>query len=136
MRDAKDQVTFPEGWTAGGARSLTTWLSVVGDVDGQRKDIPALGGDIVLTSHAFTAGARAAAKLGPVKQFAQVTSGVLLLHGDAFGSGQTTTTWVIAPGLGLDYAVAKAWAARLEVDVRFVRTGQQVRAVAAIVYRR
>ena len=71
LRDTTDRVTFPAGWTLGGGRSLTSWLSVVGELDGQRKTIPSIGSNIVLTSNGFTIGARASARVGPFTEFAQ-----------------------------------------------------------------
>ena len=136
MRDTTDRVTFPAGWDVGALRSLTTWLSVVGEVDGQRKSIPSFASNIVLTSRAFTLGARASARLGRVTEFAQISGGVLRSDGDAFGQTSTSSSYVIQPGLGLDYPLGKRWAARIETDLRWIDTGQQLRGVAALVYRR
>ena len=136
LRDTTDRVTFPAGWTLGGGRSLTSWLSVVGELDGQRKTIPSIGSNIVLTSNGFTIGARASARVGPFTEFAQLSSGVVREGGDAFGASSASTFVVIQPGLGLDYPLGKRWAARGEGEVRRIRTGQQLRGVAALVYTR
>ena len=136
LRDTTDRVTFPVGWTLGGGRSLASWLSVVGEIDGQRKTIPSIGSNIVLTSNGFTVGARASTRVGPFIEFAQLSSGVVRENGDAFGASSVSTFVVIQPGLGLDYPLGKRWAARGEVDVRRISTGQQLRAVAVLVYRR
>jgi hypothetical protein len=136
MRDTTDRVTFPTGWDAGALRSLTTWLSVVGELDGQRKSIPSFASNIVLTSRALTLGARASARLGRVTEFAQVCGGVLRSDGDAFGQTSTSTSYIVQPGLGLDYPLGRRWAARIEADVRWIDTGQQLRGVVALVYRR
>src|SRR4051794_11063053 len=97
LRETKDQITFPAGWTFGAARIVNTWLAVVVDVDGQRKTIPSIGSDIVLTSHSFLAGARASRALGRFTESAQVCAGVLRAGGDAFGASSRSTSFAIQP---------------------------------------
>lgn len=136
LRDTKDQLTFPAGWTAGAAAALNRWLSVVADVDGQRKTIPSIGSDIVLTSHAFLAGGRGSTRLGRFTEWAQVCVGVFVARGDAFGSSEASSSFAVQPGLGLDYPVSAHWSARAQLDLRWIRTGEQVRVGGSIVYRR
>jgi hypothetical protein len=136
LREEKDQVTFPLGWTAGAALSLNRWLSVIADVDGQRKAIPSIGSDIVLTSHAFLVGGRASATLGRFTESAQVCVGLFRASGDAFGSSNSSTSFTVQPGLGLEYPIASRWSVRAGVDLRLIPTGEQARVTAAVVYRR
>lgn len=135
LRETKDQITFPAGWTAGAARSVNGWLSIVADVDGQKKSIPSIGSDIVLTSHAFLVGGRASKSLGRFTESAQVTLGILRADGDAFGSSSRSTAFALQPGLALEYPIAGQWSARAGVDLRLIHTGEQLRVVGAIVFR-
>jgi hypothetical protein len=136
LRETQDQVTFPAGWIVGAAHPIGAWLSVLGEIDGQRKAIPSIGSDIVLSSHAFTVGARASTRIGRVTEFAQLCGGLFRADGDAFGSRSTSMSFALQPGLGIEYPAQRTWAFRTEVDVRWIHTGQQVRGVASVVYRR
>jgi hypothetical protein len=120
----------------GAARPLNSWLAVLVEVDGQRKTIPSIDSDIVLTSHAFLAGARASAQLGRFIESAHLSAGSYRAGGDAFGSSSSINYFAIQPGLGLDYVLADRWSARAQLDVRWIRTSQQIRIAASIVYRR
>jgi hypothetical protein len=136
LREENDQVTFPLGWTAGAALALNRWLSLLADVDGQRKAIPSIGSDIVLTSHAFLAGGRASARLGRFTESAQLCVGLFRAAGDAFGSSSSSTSFAVQPGLGLEYPIAGRWSARAGVDLRWIPTGEQARVTATVVYGR
>jgi hypothetical protein len=136
LREENDQVTFPRGWTAGAALPLQRWFSVIADVDGQRKAIPSIGSDIVLTSHAFLVGGRASATLGRFRESAQICVGLFRATGDAFGSTSSSTSFAVQPGLGLEYPIASRWSARAGVDLRWIPAGEQARVTASVVYRR
>jgi hypothetical protein len=131
--DITDTINFPAGWVAGAAVRVNHWLSIAADVDGQYKTIPSFGSDLYLTSHALTAGLRASARLGRFTEFGQVLGGIVQSTGTAFGATDTTTRAAVQPGLGLDYPLSANWAVRGELDVRFISTGQEIRAAAGIV---
>jgi hypothetical protein len=131
--DVTDKINFPAGWVAGAAVRVNHWLSVAGDVDGQYKTIPFIGSDTHLTSHAFSGGLRASAAIGRFVEYGQVLAGVVQSTGTAFGTTDTTTQAILQPGLGLDYPLTAKWAIRGALDVRFISTGQEIRATTGIV---
>ena len=61
--------------------------------------------------------------------------------GSAFGSTTSSRSLGIQPGVGVDYPLAHAWAARAELDFRVILSPpdtsgtSQYRFVAALVYR-
>jgi len=142
-RDPRDEVTLPSGWMAGAAIGVTPALSVVGDISGQYKTIPLLNTDARLRVHTVMGGLRASAKVGPLTEFAQLLAGVVRTSGSAFGGSSSSQSFGIQPGVGLDYPLARAWAARAELDVRLIHSqpdttngGYQFRFAVALVYRR
>ena len=136
LRETKDQVTFPAGWIVGAAQSINSWLSVVGEVDGQQKTIPSIGSDIVLSSHAFTDRGACGRANRTGDRICSPVRRSLRADGDAFGSSSTSTSFAFQPGAGVEYPAGRTWAARAELDLRWIHTGQQVRGVASLVYRR
>jgi hypothetical protein len=133
LNDAIDQVTFPVGWTVSTAWHLTEWLSAVGDVDGQYKTIPVIGSNVRLTSHSVTGGLRAAARVGPFIEFGQLLAGVAQATGALFGSTETIRRSIVQPGVGLDYPLRGGWAMRVELDIRLIATGRELRLATGIV---
>ena len=86
-------------------------------------------------------GLRASARLGRLTEFGQILAGVVRTSGSAFGSTTSGQSLGIQPGVGIDYPLTRAWAARAELDVRLIATqpdttngGYQYRFVAALVY--
>jgi hypothetical protein len=134
LREANDQVTFPAGWIVGAAGSVNSWLWVTADIDGQRKTVPSIGSDIVLSSHAFLLGGRAATRIGRFTESAQLSAGLLRASGDAFGSSSASSSFAVQPGLGLQYPIAGRWGIRGTVDLRLIHTGEQIRISATLVY--
>jgi hypothetical protein len=140
--DPRDEVTLPSGWMAGAAIGVTPALSVVGEISGQYKTIPLLNADARLSAHTAMGGLRASANVGRLTEFAQILAGVARTSGSAFGATDTSRAPGIQPGVGVDYPLARAWAARAELDVRLIRSqpdatngGHQYRFAAALVYR-
>ena len=113
---------------------LNGWLSIAADLDGHDKTIPAFGSDIHLSANAIMAGAKVSAKLGHFIEFGQLLGGRLRTEGTEFGSTDTNTVWALQPGAGLDLPLKKTLAIRSELDLRFINTGQELRAVAGAVY--
>src|SRR5712692_1687134 len=94
--DAKNDISLPAGWLAGGAIGINEWLSAVVDVTGL---------------------------------------------GAAFGFTETTNAFALQPGGGIDYPLTARFAARGQLDVRFIRNepngnegGNEYRFSAALVY--
>jgi hypothetical protein len=135
LHDGTDHVTFPAGVSIGGSMALRPWLAVVADVDHQRKTLPSFFSDITLTSTGVMAGARASSRIGAFTEFVQVMAGGVSSTGTLFGTTDTTNHVAVQPGIGLDYALGTRWAARGELDIRWLSTGNELRYVAALVYR-
>jgi hypothetical protein len=132
---------FTLGWTAGLARPVWRAVAAVGEVSGHYKTRTTFDADVTLSFHAFLAGPRVAARIGPLTEFAQVLAGAVHGRGSAFGTTVSVTDLAAQPGGGVDYPLGARLAARLELDYRWIRgsdgrpSANQFRAVAALVYR-
>ena len=109
--DPRDAVTLPAGWVAGAALPITSAIAVVADVSGQYKTIALFTSDGHLSVHTVMGGVRAAARIGRLTEFAQVLIGIAHTSGSAFGSTTTATVLGVQPGGGIEYPLARAWAA-------------------------
>lgn len=141
-RDPRDEITLPAGWVAGAAMKLTPTFSVVADVSGQYRTIALVNTDARLSAHTLMGGVRASGQIGALTEFVQVLAGVVRASGSAFGSTSTARSLGIQPGVGLDYPLTHAWAARVELDVRLQgnqpdasNEGYEYRFAAALIYR-
>lgn len=142
VHDPKNDISLPAGWIAGAAVPLSGWLDVVADASGGYKTEEAFGAPVRLSAHALLFGGRAGARIGRLIEFAQILAGVVRGTGTAFGFTETTSTFAVQPGAGVDYPVSTHLAARAQVDVRFIRNkpngneaGYEYRFAAALVYR-
>ena len=116
-----DQNSLRVGWMAGAARPiLNDWLAIVGDVSGHRKRRLTFDGDVTLSFQAYMGGVRAAARIGPFIEFAQLLAGVVRSSGSQFGIEVHDSGFALQPGGGLDYPFASRLAARIEFDYRTV----------------
>jgi hypothetical protein len=136
-------VTLPAGWIAGAALSLSPALSIVADASGQSKTLALFDTEARLSVLTLMGGVRASARIGVLTEFVQVLAGVVRASGSAFGATTTARSASVQPGVGVEYPLAKAWAARAELDVRVMRSqpgatngSVQYRFAAALVYRR
>lgn len=134
MRVPNENLNFTVGWDVGTSVLLWRWLSIAADVDGHVSTIPSLGSDIKLTSHGFTAGARASARLGAFTEFGEALVGTVRSTGTLFGTTETTSHAVLQTGVGLDYPVSSRWAVRGELAARWLTTGHELRGVVGLVY--
>jgi hypothetical protein len=142
VHDAKNDVSLPTGWLAGGALQIAGFLSAVADVSGGYDTEEAFGADLRVRAHGVFGGGRAAARLGRLTEFAQLLAGLVRGSGSAFGFTDTTTAFALQPGVGVDFPLADRLAARGQLDVRFIRNqpngneaGYEYRFSAALVYR-
>jgi len=133
---------FPAGWIAGVARPLSSWLAIAAEASGHYKERQSLDETVRLSFHAVMAGPRASARVGRLTEFAQVLAGAAHGHASAFGIEVGDTAFSLQPGAGVDVPLASRWAARLEVDYRWIRSSRdgrepanQLRASAALVFR-
>ena len=141
-RDPRDAVTLPAGWVAGAAVGVGRSFALVADVSGQYKTVPLVGSDAHLSIHTVMGGSRASARVGRLTEFGQVLAGVVRAGGSAFGSSSVNYSLGIQPGVGVDYPLTRAIAARAEMDVRLILSqpntsdlGYQYRLGASLVYR-
>jgi hypothetical protein len=142
VHDAKNDVSLPAGWLAGGAVQLAGWLSAVADASGSYNTEQLFGADIQMRAHGVLGGGRASAPLGPLTEFAQLLVGIVRGSGTAFGFTDTANAFAVQPGVGLDYPLTDRLAARGQLDVRFIhnqpggnQAGYEYRISAALVYR-
>lgn len=142
VHDAKNDISLPAGWIAGGAVAITQWLAAAADVSGSYKTEEAFGAALHFRTHAIVAGGRVQARLGRATEFAQLLAGLVRGSGTAFGFSETTNAFAVQPGAGLDYPLTDRLAVRGQVDVRFIRNqpegneaGYEYRFSAAVVYR-
>jgi hypothetical protein len=142
-RDPRDEVTLPRGWAVAAALTLTPTFSAVADFSGQYQTVALFNSDARLSVFAAMGGLRAAARIGALTEFGQLLAGVVRASGSAFGSTTSANSFSIQPGVGLDYPLATAWAARAQLDLRLIaaqwdtfNAGYQYRFVAGLVYQR
>ncbi|HKB13637.1 MAG TPA: hypothetical protein VKD69_23380 [Vicinamibacterales bacterium] len=142
VHDAKNDITLPAGWLAGGALQITRWLSAVADVSGGYRTDDLFGAELDMRVHGVVAGGRASARLGRVTEFVQLLGGVVRGSGVAFGFTDTTNAFALQPGVGIDYPLSSRIAARGQLDARFIRNqpagneaGYEYRFSVALVYR-
>jgi hypothetical protein len=134
-----DDDSFPVGWTAGAARRVWRAVSIAGEATGHYKTRTTLDADVRLSYHAFLGGPRASTSIGRVTEFVQALAGVVHGRGSAFGTTVTVTDLALQPGGGVDYALGRRLAARLQLDYRWIRGSNgrnavsQFRAVAGLV---
>jgi hypothetical protein len=132
---------FPAGWFAGLAHRVWRRVDLVGEVGGQYKHGVTLDEDVTMTFHAVLAGPRVSIRLGPASGFSQALVGIV--HGSAsgFGASVSVTDLSIQPGGGIDVPLAGRFAARFEMDYRWIRgadsreAANQFRIAAGLVYR-
>jgi hypothetical protein len=131
---------FGLGWAGGIAQPVWRAIAAVGEVSGHYKTRTTLDNDVTLTFYAFMAGPRASAAIGRVSEFAQALVGAVHGTGSAFGTTVSTTAFAIQPGGGIDYPIGSRFAARLELDYRWIKgtdggaADDQFRLVAAFVF--
>jgi hypothetical protein len=142
VHDAKNDISLPAGWIAGGALPIAGWLSAVADVSGSYRTEEAFGEALQMRAHGVFGGARASARLGRLTEFAQLLAGIVRGSGTAFGFTETTNAFTTQPGVGVDYPLTDRMSARGQLDVRFIRNqpdgneaGYEYRFSAAVVYR-
>lgn len=133
---------FPLGWAAGVAWPASRTIAVAGDISGQYKTRTTFDDDVKLAFHAFMAGPRARARIGRVAEFAQILVGAVHAHGSGFGVTTSVTALGVQPGGGVDYPLGSRFAARLELDYRWIKgssdgrqAANQFRALVGLVYR-
>lgn len=122
---------FPLGWIAGGARPIASWMAAAGEISGHYKHKTTFDDDVSLSFHAFMAGPRVHARLGPITEFAQLLAGAAHARGSAFGVTVSSTALSLQPGGGIDYQLRPRLAARLELDYRWIRGAGEGRAHAS-----
>lgn len=135
--DPLDRVTL-RGWTADAAVRLVSWLSAVGETGAARRTVF----EIELRQFALLGGARAAARIGPFTEFVQLMAGLSrsgsTILGDSVNEGNA---FALQPGIGVDVPLGGLFAARFQIDRRWLLGGEfvaddrhEARLAAALVY--
>ena len=142
LHDPRDDANLPAGWMAGATMPVSAWLSIAGEVGGNRRTVSGYGSDLRLSVFAAMAGPRASARIGRFTEFVQVLAGVVYGRGSGFGVTSANTAFGVQPGIGLDYPLTSRLAGRVQVDARVIRgrsdgasPGDQIRALTGLVYR-
>lgn len=133
LRDQNEEISL-SGWAAGGSIHLTRWFSIAVDVGGHYKTLPLVGGDAKLSAHTVMAGGRASIAVGRFVEFVQLIAGPAYTRGTVFGLASRDTLFAVQAGLGLDAPLKPHLAARVQFDVRRLRTGRELRAIAGLVF--
>ena len=109
-----DGVNVPVGWLVSPARSMNSWLGVVGEVAGNYKIYE--DGD-TLWVHTFQGGVRLASRANPnVTPFGQFLLGGIHVRGDEGGGNvDSETHFSIEPGGGVDVPLRGRMSARIAV---------------------
>jgi hypothetical protein len=134
LHDSTQDLSLPVGWAASASTHLNRWLSIVVDADGHYKTIPLVGGDVSLTLHSVMAGGRTSLAVGRFVEFVQIVFGPVRSHGSTFGLTSSDTHFGGQGGLGLDVPLKGRLAARVEFDVRIIRTAHEFRTTVGLVY--
>src|SRR5579872_1407470 len=85
------------GWLADGGMEITPWLAAVAEASDARTTIL----DVTLRTIAVTAGPRAAARIGPFVEFAQLTAGWAQFRSTVFDDTTAGNHFVLQPGGGV-----------------------------------
>jgi hypothetical protein len=142
VHDAKNDISLPAGWIAGGALQIVGTLSAVADLSGSYNTEEVFGDELRMRAHAVLGGGRGSARLGRLTEFAQLLAGIVRGSGTAFGFTETTSAFTLQPGVGVECRLGSHLAARGQLDARFIRNqpggneaGYEYRFSAALVYR-
>ncbi len=140
MVDDITGLIFPVGWVAGVAGKLNGWLSGVGEIGAHKRTTHAIGSELRFNATSFMGGVKASGKIGPFTEFGQFLVGLVRAQGTAFQISGSRSAYGLQAGVGLDYAMNRKLAGRLQVDFRGtlagedgLEPGRQVRLVAGIV---
>jgi hypothetical protein len=127
----------PRGWTGGVATTVTSWLTIAGEVGDNY--VPAVAATSNLTSlYSFLAGPRYVFRARErVSAFGQFLVGDVHASPGVYSAVATNDDLAYQPGGGVDISVAPRWAARFQGDFRAVRAAgtTQGRLTAGIVFR-
>ena len=134
LRDTRSDLDFPRGWSLSVA---VPWrfVSAVVQADGEYQSLPLLAGsDASLRLHGLMAGGRISGRIGRLREFVEMLGGAVRGHGVAFGTTSDETRGALQAGIGLDIALSRRIAARLQLDGRAFRSQDwkvtQIRIVA------
>jgi hypothetical protein len=129
------------GWSAGIGLPIWHEIAAIAEVAGHYKTRTTFDDRVHLSMHSYLGGPRATIEIGRFAEFIQVLGGVVHARGSAFGVTVANTRLSIQPGGGFDIRLNRRFAARLELDYRWIKesqggdTANQFRAVGALVYR-
>ena len=138
LRDLRTDVDFSKGWmVAAGRKAGPVWAVV--QFDNSSADLGLIVGEATVSVRSFMAGVAVRGRIGPFREFLQLVVGQVRGRGVLFGAESSESRFSLQPGIGLDYPITRAIAARLQFDDRLMRgnrawTQVELRLVAAVVY--
>ena len=139
LRDVRTDVDFSKGWMVAAGRKVGPVWAVV-QFDNSSADLGLVVGEASVSVRSIMAGVAVGGRIGPFREFLQLVVGQVRGRGVLFGTESSESRFSVQPGVGLDYPITRAIAARLQFDDRLMRgnrawTQVELRVGAAFVYR-
>ena len=139
LRDEITDLSFPRGWVVSVGARLKGWLSGVAEIASSEKVLPASGSDLRFSLRSALAGVKASRRTGRLTEFGQFLVGPVTGRVAAFDVSSSHTVLGLQAAIGLDYAITRKLAARLQIDARRtgssssgIEPGRQIRVVAGM----
>jgi len=138
LHDEDSTYNFPAGWVASVAARAASWFDAVAEASGSYKTLSIPGDAPTFTVYSIMAGPRfRLARAARVGGFGQVLFGAARASTTVVGVSDTVRDFAYQPGAGIDVALRRHLAARLEGDYRVVRAegrnSKESRVLAAVV---
>ena len=120
LNDTEVDETFKWGWVGAATVHATDWLAIVGEVGGNYRTFDAFGEELDLSVHSFLGGARFGSPLGGVTPFGQILFGSARASASVLGESASESGFAFQPGAGLDIALGRRAALRVQGDYRSI----------------
>jgi hypothetical protein len=122
LHDEDSTYNFPGGWVASVAAPAASWLDAVAEAGGSYKTLSIPGDSPTFSVYSFMAGPRfRLVRSSRIGAFAQVLFGAARASTTVVGVSDTVRDFAYQPGAGVDVALQRHLAVRLEGDYRIVR---------------
>ena len=138
LHDTDVDETFKWGWVGAATVHATDWLAIVGEVGGNYRTFEAFDVELDLSVHSFMGGARFGAPLGSVTPFGQILFGQARASASILGESESESAFAFQPGAGLDIALGRRAALRVQGDYRSIssdgETSGQIRFAVGVAF--
>lgn len=130
---------LPTGWLAAGSVRVTGPLSIVGEVGANYKGLTFEGVDVTVNVSSYLGGVKYSPKVNSkAKPFVQILVGLARANASALGITGSQDAFATQIGGGVDVAVSRRLAVRLQGDYRALRanggSGNEFRVATGLVY--